>query len=35
MSLTFWGLSSLSFVYAKGYTALLVLRYVGAYQAPL
>ncbi|KAE9410087.1 MFS general substrate transporter [Gymnopus androsaceus JB14] len=26
LSLTFWGLSSLSFVYAKGYTALLVLR---------
>ncbi|KII91689.1 hypothetical protein PLICRDRAFT_136092 [Plicaturopsis crispa FD-325 SS-3] len=26
LSLTFWGLSSLSFVYAKGYGALLVLR---------
>ncbi|KAF8307169.1 MFS general substrate transporter [Clavulina sp. PMI_390] len=26
MSLTWWGLSSLSFVYAKGYTALLILR---------
>ncbi|THH18893.1 hypothetical protein EW146_g2180 [Bondarzewia mesenterica] len=26
MSLTFWGLASLSFVYAKGYPALLVLR---------
>lgn len=26
MSLTFWGLSSLSFVYAKGYPALLALR---------
>ncbi|KAF8525766.1 major facilitator superfamily domain-containing protein [Hysterangium stoloniferum] len=26
MALTFWGLSSLSFVYAKGYPALLVLR---------
>ncbi|PCH37504.1 MFS general substrate transporter [Wolfiporia cocos MD-104 SS10] len=26
MSLTFWGLSSLSFVYAKGYIGLLVLR---------
>ncbi|KAJ3561686.1 hypothetical protein NP233_g10043 [Leucocoprinus birnbaumii] len=26
LSLTFWGLSSLSFVYAKGYAALLVLR---------
>ena len=26
----FWGLSSLSFVYAKGYSALLVLRYAAA-----
>ena len=26
MSLTFWGLASLSFVYAKGYPALLALR---------
>ena len=26
ISLTFWGLSSLSFTYAKGYAALLVLR---------
>ncbi|KAK7460853.1 hypothetical protein VKT23_008784 [Stygiomarasmius scandens] len=26
LSLTFWGLSSLSFIYAKGYGALLVLR---------
>lgn len=32
MSLTFWGLSSLSFIYAKGYAALLILRYVSAYE---
>lgn len=28
LSLTFWGLASLSIVYAKGYAALLVLRSV-------
>ena len=27
LSLTFWGLASLSVVYAKGYAGLLVLRY--------
>jgi len=34
MSLTFWGLASLSFVYAKGYAALLVLRYVRSLRRP-
>lgn len=28
MSLTWWGLASLSFVYAKSYAGLLALRYV-------
>ena len=28
LSLLFWGIASISFTYAKGYAALLVLRYV-------